>query len=136
MAVGFKVGTLYFPVGGGDFLHSFFSTVAFHLEKKQWGKKYPYIMKELYQGRLTGAQSGKALKELFDIKKKLSRLSPDAIVWDMDDLSKQPPWGRNIAPTITCLADYFVTNEGEDFISVLEKALAASQQMSTDIFIQ
>lgn len=33
MAVGFKVKFYWYQIGHGDFLHSFFSTVAYNLEK-------------------------------------------------------------------------------------------------------
>ena len=52
MAIGFVVGDEYYSVGSGDFLHSFFSTVAYNLENGDWGIKYPYIMNELYRGEL------------------------------------------------------------------------------------
>ncbi len=32
MAVGFKVKYYWYQIGSGDFLHSFFSTVAYRLE--------------------------------------------------------------------------------------------------------
>lgn len=52
MAVGFSVGFYWFQIGTGDFLHSFFSTVAFNLENKKWGSRFPIIMNKLYQGKL------------------------------------------------------------------------------------
>ncbi len=39
MAVGFKVKYYCYQIGSGDFLHSFFSTVAYRLENRIWGKK-------------------------------------------------------------------------------------------------
>ncbi|EHV5202079.1 hypothetical protein K0T49_001657, partial [Listeria monocytogenes] len=52
MSVGIKVDFLWFPIGSGDFLHSFFSTICVNLEDKKWGSKYPTLMKKLYSGRL------------------------------------------------------------------------------------
>lgn len=40
-------------------------------------------------------------------------------MWDLDDPSKQPPWGKNISREITDLSNYFITNEGKDFIILL-----------------
>ena len=39
MAVGLTVMFYWYHVGTGDFLHSFFSTIAFNLENKKWGSK-------------------------------------------------------------------------------------------------
>lgn len=52
MAVGFKVDFEWYQIGNGDFLYSFFSTVAYHLEGGKWGSRFPIIMKKLYQGKL------------------------------------------------------------------------------------
>jgi hypothetical protein len=45
------------------------------------------------------------------------------VVWDIEDRSRRPPWGDDIAPEITSLADYFVTNDGKDLFEVLFAAL-------------
>ena len=37
MAVGFKVKFYWYQIGHGDFLHSFFSSVAYNLENGDWG---------------------------------------------------------------------------------------------------
>ena len=47
-----RLNTYWYQVGNGDFMHAFFSTICYHLEGKHWGSKYPYLMNELYQGRL------------------------------------------------------------------------------------
>ena len=52
MAVGFKVKFYWYQIGHGDFLHSFFSSVAYHLENGDWGSRFPVIMNELYQGKI------------------------------------------------------------------------------------
>ena len=52
MAVGFKVKFYWYQIGHGDFLHSFFSMVAYNLENGNWGSRFPVIMIELYQGKL------------------------------------------------------------------------------------
>jgi len=45
MSVGFLVDCFFYEVGRGDFLHSFFSTISYQLEKEGWGTKYPYFYK-------------------------------------------------------------------------------------------
>jgi hypothetical protein len=136
MSVGFCIGSVYYPIGTGDFLYSFFSTVAYHLENRKWGSEYPHIMKELYSGILPHRSAKPALKELSDIKIRLSELPTDKVVWDIEDFSRKPPWGDNIADTITDLGNYFVTNDGQDFIEVVEKALTESQAIKEDVVIQ
>ena len=101
MAVGFKVAFFYYQIGHGDFLHSFFSTVSYNLENGKWGSRFPTIMNELYQGTLDKDNVETAIEELKKIQLELQAFSPDKVVWDIDDLSNQPPWGKNISNDIT-----------------------------------
>ena len=119
MAVGFSVDFLWYQVGHADFLHSFFSTICYHLEDKQWGARYPYLMRNLYQGSLEWQDIRCAKKELMEIRERLRNVDPSKVVWDIDDLTKRPPWGDNISKEITDLSNYFVTSDGRDLISVL-----------------
>ncbi len=136
MAVGFTVGFYWFQIGTGDFLHSFFSTVAFNLENKKWGSRFPIIMNKLYQGKLEVEDVDKAIEELKVIQEKLKAYGPEKVIWDIEDLSKQPPWGNKISKDITDLSNYFVTSDGEDFLSVFFRALVKAKENNTSIEIQ
>jgi len=135
MAVGFKVKYYWYQVGNGDFMHAFFSTICYHLEEKHWGSKYPHLMNELYQGRLKKNNLGKAIAELKDIKERLKEFLPAEVIWDIDDLDAKPPWGDNISAEIKDLSTYFVTNDGEDLVSVLGNALAKADVLNEDLYI-
>ena len=89
--VGFKVKFYWYQIGSGDFLHAFFSTVAYNLENMKWGSRFPVIMKELYQGHLPKEHVDAAIGELAVISAELRDLSPDRVIWDIEDLSKQIP---------------------------------------------
>jgi len=52
-------------------------------------------------------------------------MPPSQVVWDIEDRNAQPPWGKNIAPIITNLRNYFVSSTGRDLFSLLEEALVA-----------
>lgn len=123
MTVGVKVDYLWFPIGTGDFFHAFFSTICVNLEEKNWGKKFPIIMNDLYKGSLSKRRLNLAKLEILLIESELSRISPDKVVWDVEDLSKLPPWGNDISEDITNLAEYFVTTNGKNLISVLKDAI-------------
>jgi hypothetical protein len=53
----------------------------------------------------------------------LAAFTPGEVVWDAEDRSRRPPWGEDIAPEITSLADYFVTEDGRDLLAVLDEAV-------------
>lgn len=128
--VGFSVYFYFYQVGGADFLHSFFSTVAYRLENGKWGQCYPYIMNQLYQGELHVEDIPYAMSELQDIKNRFTELTPDKVIWDIDDLSQKPPWEDNISTQITNLSNYFVTSDGEDFITLFEHALQKAKELN------
>ncbi|QHE53675.1 immunity 70 family protein [Pontibacillus sp. HMF3514] len=136
MAVGFKIDFLWYQVGHGDFLHSFFLTISYHLEPNGWGSRYPYLMNELYQGKLSWKDVPKALTEVEEVRSKLKTFIPDKVIWDIEDTSKQPPWGQNISSTITSLANYFVTSDGRDLFEVLIMALKDAEYEKVDLEIE
>lgn len=136
MAVGLSVNFFWYQVGSGDFLHSFFSTIAYNLEDNNWGSKYPVIMNQLYQGEIDCEELDIALVELEDIYQNLKKFSVEKVVWDIEDLTKRPPWGNNISKDITDLSNYFVTSEGEDLITLFRHALEKAKEMNTQIKIE
>lgn len=135
MAVGFSVDYFWYEVGSGEFLHAFFSTIAYHLENGKWGSRYPVIMKKLYQGEIKSKDIKLAIKELEEIRSLLQRISPEKVIWDIEDLSKQPPWGDNISEEITDLSNYFVTSSGEDLIIMLKDALDQAKELKVSLTI-
>ena len=123
MAVGFKVG------------YYWFSTICIRLEHGKWGRVYPKLMGELYQGCLKNQDLNEGLEELRKVRKELKNFSPSDVIWDAEDLSLTPPWGNNISSDITDLSNYFVTSDGRDLISVLSEAMNEAKEMQCDIEI-
>lgn len=136
MSVGFKVGFFWFEIGTQDFLHCFFSTVAVNLEESNWGSKFPIIMNELYQGHPDEKNVTGAVKELKSIKKKLKKFVPDKVVWDFDNLDLLPPWKNEICSDITDLSNYFVTSDGDDFITLFMHALEKAKELKLCVDIE
>lgn len=135
MAVGFKVKFYWYQIGLGDFLHSFFSTVCYNLENSKWGNRFPVIMNELYVGELSNENIEKAKEELVVIKKEFEKLSPKNVIWDIDNLEQKTPWEDNISSDITNLSNYFITSDGEDFITIFMNALDKAQNLKTSLKI-
>ncbi|EFR85113.1 conserved hypothetical protein [Listeria monocytogenes FSL F2-208] len=107
-----------------------------NLEDKKWGSKYPTLMKKLYSGRLNTEDLEKAKKELNDIKEVLSNFSPNKIVWDVEDLHKNPPWETNINSDIKNLSEYFVTSDGKNLISTLHEAIDRALQENVNLEVK
>lgn len=132
MAVGITVGSITDEIGAPSFVHAFFSTISAHCEPSGWGSRFPYLMNELYQGRLPHSHAKAALAELIQAKSQLEKLSPSQVVWDIENRKAQPPWGSNIAATITNLGNYFVSSTGRDLFALLEEALGAAAEEQRD----
>jgi hypothetical protein len=116
-------------------------------------------MKHLYAGRLEPSDADAALLELDLIQVGLQAFAPREIVWDFDDQraersearrcrepvasglpvvdrSAHPPWGDRIAPTITSLANYFVTSDGKDLFEVLRTAIEEARRTNRPAIIE
>ena len=132
----FTVKYYIYTIGTADFLHAFFSTVCGRLENWKWGSRFPHLMNELYQGVLPVKHLAAGTEELSQIKQELAQFAPDQVIWDIDDRSLTPSWGDNISDDITDLSNYFVTIEGEDFLSVFAAALDKAQQRNASLKIQ
>ena len=132
----FTVKYYMYTIGTADFLHSFFSTVCGRLENGKWGSRYPYLMNELYQGTLPAEHLAAGTEELAQIKRELAQFAPDQVIWDIEDRSLTPPWGDNISEDITDLSNYFVTSEGEDFLTVFSAALDKARELNVPLTIR
>ena len=135
ISVGLQTKYYWYTIGAGDFLHSFFSTVAFNLEKGNWGSRFPLIMNDLYNGEIDSTRIDDAKAEMKQIKKELKQYPPEMIIWDIDNLDAKPPWGDNISSSITDLSNYFVTSEGEDLFDVFEEAFSMANEIDEPVKI-
>jgi Immunity protein 70 len=136
MTIGIRVGSIVDEIGAPSLVHAFFSTISAHCEPSGWGSRFPHLMNELYQGHLSSANAASALEELKEAKIKLSTLPPSKVIWDIEDLQAQPPWGTNIAADITNLGNYFVSSTGRDIFELFEEALNAAALNKKDATIE
>lgn len=134
--VGLKIGPIFYKIGTGDFLHSFFSSIAYHLEDNKWGAKFPFVMNDLYARELSVEDIPEALKEIKSIRELFREFSPNEVIWDIENLEKRPPWGDDIAVSITSLANYFYTSDGEDLFETFLKALETAAKVKKVITIK
>lgn len=135
MAVGLLVDCFFYELGHSDFVHSFFSTISYNLEKEGWGTKYPFLMNELYNDKLNWEDVSVVKADLIEIEQELSKLSPDYVIWDIDNLSQRPPWGDKISSKVTNLANYFATNDGKTFFEVIRTAMDIAEEDKCDLKI-
>lgn len=132
---GLKVGPIFYGVGTGSFLHCYFSNIAYHLENNRWGSIYPHLMNKLYKGNLPNEDINIAKKELEEIKERFKMITPDQVIWDIENPKQRPPWGDKIATRITNLSNYFYTSDGKDLFDVLFTSFETALKVKKDISI-
>jgi 2,3-bisphosphoglycerate-dependent phosphoglycerate mutase len=135
MSISIWVGNKRFEVGTASFLKAFFSTIYLRLEEGRWGSLFPVLMDEFYSGSLSAARCPAALAELGKVRNRLAEMPPSQVVWDFEDRTRQPPWGNNISKDITSLANYFVTSDGKDLITVLSEVFKEGAKANREVSI-
>ncbi len=128
MGLTLQTGDWSRSIGSPAFFNSFFSTVFVLVESSSWGSQFPTVMNQLYAGQVSPTDAEAMRSELQRIQAALAEFAPSQVVWDFEDRSARPPWGDDIAATITSLANYFVTDAGEDLIETLIAAATAAQR--------
>lgn len=134
--VGFTIDNIFSEIGSSDFLHSFFSTISFHLEPNGWGSRFPEIMNQLYQGKLEASAAPQALKDTHAIKAALEKIPAQKVVWDIDNISVKPPWGDYIDKSVTSLANYHITSTQRVLLDLLIENLEFQVQCNKPLTIE
>ncbi|MDQ0233427.1 immunity 70 family protein [Metabacillus malikii] len=133
MAVGILVDCFFYELGHGHFVQSFFSTISYHFEKEGGGSKYPLLMNALYGEELKGEDVSIVMESLTEIKQELSKMSPEQVIWDFNDLSQRPPWGNKLSSKVTNLENYFSTTDGKTFIDKIRIAIEVAEENKCDL---
>jgi hypothetical protein len=116
---------------------SFFDTIHYHLEKDEWGSKYPLLFIDLYQGTVSWQDATLLIETLIEVRGQLKDFKPQQVIWTLEDLSQRPPWGDNISNNIISLSEYFRTSDtSDDFFDVIIKAAQYSHSAKADIEIK
>lgn len=135
--IGFQARDHYFDIGTLNYVLSFFSTICLRLEKGNWGKRFPRIMKELYMGKIGYRHLQEAMKEMEAIEWELQGLPVSLLVWDSDEPDKQLPnprgEGNAQAPN---LAAYFTCTEGETIFELFAVAAADARRRLCPLTMQ
>lgn len=74
-------------------------------------------MNKLYEGKVAREDAEAASAEISQIQEALAKLPPDQVVWDAEDMTKAPPYGKHIGPHVRSCADYWVTTTGRNLIA-------------------
>ncbi|WP_279365684.1 Imm70 family immunity protein [Microbacterium testaceum] len=135
MGVNLRVGPIAYPVGGADLFGSFFDTVGIRLEGGARGSRFPMLAALYRDGAVSPDAAEAARTELSTVESELRQHSPADAVWDIEKPGVLPPWGTDIADTITSLGDYFLTTAGRPLLTVMDAVFDASTRTGKPVRI-
>ncbi len=121
-------------IGSSDTWLALVSTILIRV--KDVKARYPYAYAFLKSGNCSAKNGLIAAREMNYIRDELASINPDDIVYDADDLTKQPPWGKDISPVITSCANYFTTADGKDLLAEIVCILTCGYYSRVDIMMQ
>lgn len=102
-----------------NILRALFATISYRLEPGGWATRFPAVLDHLQQGSLDANRAEQALIELGQIETELRSLSPDRVVWSMDDLRVRNDSRQPVNHNAKNVFDYFVARDGKPLINKL-----------------
>ena len=111
---------LTFNLGNDETVKGFFNSIAYHLENKEWGSVYPVIMNKFYSGKLEQKDINSAIKEIKEIKQRLSEIDFSQMVFSMDSAPEKKYLKEKI---YTSLDDIFINDDREKMTDMILKLL-------------
>lgn len=127
-------GKVFVDVGNIEYWNCFYSTIITNL--KNYINDNSLVMSFIKNGSCEHSDCLSIARELNLIKDKLSMLPPDQIVYDYNDLSKEPPWGSSISSIVTSCGNFFTTSDGRDLISEINIVLCYSSVKKVRVIMQ
>lgn len=117
--------------GGGELLYSILSTVTIRASHvlPQVGQAVRFLQ----SGRCAADAAQETARQLNLVRDALSQVPPDEAVFDMQDISRQPPWSGNLSPVITSCANLYTTSEGQDLLFELVSILVYASVVDADV---
>jgi len=112
---------VYADIGNYSYWNCFYSTIVVKLKKLK--KEILQALSFLENVECKPIDCIETARQLNLIRDNLSKISPKELVYDLNDLSKRPPWEGNISPVVTSCGNFFTTADGKDLIYELNVVL-------------
>ena len=134
--VSMQVGETTVGLGDIDVVEAFYNTVSYRLEPDGWGTRFPALMDELFEGRVSAASADRALEELGVVERELSELPREKVVWDVHDRRPIEDTFRSVNHDAAYLRDYFVRADGTPIVDAMREALETARRTGQPVTIQ
>ena len=121
-------------VGSTDILFSLYSTVMIKLKKSH--SELSDAISFLKTGECKCDIALECARQINLIRDKLSQINPNDAIYDMNDLSKEAPWKRNMSKVVTSCGNMFTTSDGKDLLFEIVSILTYSYYHNVDVSIE
>lgn len=120
-------------IGSADILFSLYSTIMIKLKKSH--SELSEAISFLQTGECKCDVALECARQINLIRDKLSLITPDDAIYDMNDLSKEAPWKGNISKVVTSCGNMFTTSDGKDLLFEIVSILTYSHYHNVDVVI-
>lgn len=121
-------------VGTNDILFSLYSTVMVKLKNNY--SELSDAISFFQTGKCKYDNALNCARQINLIRDKLSQISPDDSVYDMNDMSKEAPWKGKLSPIITSCGNMFTTTDGKDLLYEMVCIMTYSYHSKVDVQIE
>lgn len=129
-----KDGKRVVDIGDSDIWMAVYSTAvdAFGIGKRKVSKALQFMK----DGSCKWQDGYETARQFNLIRDELARISPEKVVYDINDRKRKAPWAGNISPVITSCANLFTTSEGQDLLFEVVSILCYAQIAETDAIVE
>lgn len=124
---------LKFNLGNDEMVKGFFTNIAYHLENKKWGSVYPTIMNEFYSGKIEQKDINNAIKEIKEIKQRLSEIDFSQIVFSMESVPEKKYLKEE--ENIISIDDMFINNNRQKMTDMILMVLESVKNSKNPLYI-
>lgn len=93
---------------------SVYSTAELRLGHQK--KKIPLALAFMKTGKCDAKDGIETARQINLMRDEFAKLSPDKVVYDIDNPKQAVPWADDLSPVITSCANLFTTADGKDML--------------------
>jgi len=131
-----KAGHIGLEIGGNPITSALFYSIAHHLERRDWGSKYPVIMKELYYDGIEIEHLEQGLKEIKEIKNEFKKLNAKEMIMLYEDAIKVAPWEFEFTEDMENLYESIRSPEGYNIIDTIILAIETGIKQKVRVYLE
>ena len=118
-------------IGGSDIWYSIYSTAVTTFGRKK--KDIALALEFIEKGKCDGKDGYEIARQFNLIRDEFAKISPDKLVYDINNKGKKAPWTGKLSPVITSCANLYTTADGFDLFFEVVGILSYAKIAKVDI---